>query len=182
MRLSVIPGFLYIGFLFAAQNADSSEKPHYFEYADLHIGLDDREIKLSFPNSRMQSDPFSNSTTVWVSSVDVKAGISQIQINRFGGLKELRLLMEDNSIFEKRENLTWEESHYLRYPLCDSILSTLTKIYGEPTKPEPRWVESICNQNYCWHINNETLTLGCYTLHGKGKSLADEISISRPEH
>ena len=88
--------------------------------------------------------------------------------------------------FEKPDSLlavkpkTWEDTHYYRHPTCESILSGITKQYGNPFVEDKHWEEQIEHQSYRWESSNETMKLRCYKVRGEGISLAADIILSKP--
>ncbi|MDN3578916.1 hypothetical protein QWZ03_19290 [Chitinimonas viridis] len=171
-----------------------AEKPA-FEYAGLNIDTTEHDLRKRYAKSNFQISSETKSYYVWVDKSEVNSGIYAIKIYRgqaywSNGVKGVQPVLAEfkwlNLNLEKPYELlgvkpkTWEAEHYARHPNCMSVLMDLSKKYGSPSVGDKSSEESLEVQGYKWTSGDEDMVLNCYTLRGKGRSLAAEITLSKP--
>ncbi|WP_284195902.1 hypothetical protein [Chitinimonas prasina] len=171
-----------------------AEKPA-FEYAGLNIDTAEYDLRKRYPKSTFQITSEAKSYYVWVDKSEVNSGIYAIHLYRrqaywskevesvkpaLAEFKWLRLSLEKPYEFLGVKPKTWKDENYARNPSCKSILMVLSKKYGRPLVGDKNSEEGLENQGYTWSSGGENMVLNCFTLGGKGRSFAADITLSKP--
>lgn len=148
----------------------------HFTYAGIGLDLLSKDftlILLQFPTSRIYGDTLSISKED--SHDHVYYVIRAVTKDRIG----LRIGFEEPEEYLAKMRRSWAEDHRARHPYCTGVLETLVAQYGSPVGEQTSTDEALTYHVRTWYAGAETLKLHCYQLYGKGRELAEEITISK---
>lgn len=128
-----------------------------FEYAGLSRATTAQDVARHYPNSTLSGN------YVTVSPKDVRDHIYGIEL--FGKQLSYRLRIS----FGSPER---------RYPLCNSIVTTITTKYGKPADDSEFYEEAMLSRTIVWQLEHETVQLQCFKPNSNAHFNAEAITVS----